>query len=462
MSEYQVLARKYRPSRFCDVTHHEAIVATLLNGIRLGRTAHAYLFCGTRGTGKTTLARLFAKALNCKSLSKEGEPCNICPSCKEIAAGHSLDVLEIDGASHRGIEDIRQINETIGFTPSSGKYKIYLIDEVHMLTKEAFNALLKTLEEPPSHAKFFFATTEPHKIPSTILSRCQRFNLGRIPLEKICKKLREIAKDLQITVEEEALLTLASLSEGSLRDAESLFDQVIAFQKSPITTTIVEEALALPAPDLLFDLDRAGSKKELTAAFQIADAVFSAGKNIGFFLEELTHHYRTLFLLKNEAPLLSRNQKRYQESALLYRKEQLLEILELLTEAAQNMKFAISEKTALEMLLLKILRTFNQVSLDELVSRLIALEGRLNEPVSAKIEAPRQVTEPAPVQIKQEAPRHVSEPALAKKEIPRQEMSAKKVEQAPKSEVLSVKEQSRHDTLIRFAAKELNGAFKKE
>lgn len=216
---YQVLARKFRPKFFSEVIGQEAVITTLRHALAQKRLAQAYLFCGCRGTGKTTLARLFAKALNCTQL-KDGEPCNHCSSCIDIAAGHSLDVLEIDGASHRGIEDIRQINESVHFSPTSGRYKIYLIDEVHMLTKEAFNALLKTLEEPPEHVKFFFATTEPHKVPATILSRCQRFNLMRLSEEQIIKSLQTIADQLSIEVQEpQALELVARLAEGSLRDA---------------------------------------------------------------------------------------------------------------------------------------------------------------------------------------------------------------------------------------------------
>jgi len=197
--KYQVLARRYRPQRFSDVVGQQAILQTLKNAIARDLVAHAYLFSGSRGVGKTTLARLFAKALNCTSLGNDGEPCNTCPSCIDITSGQSLDVIEIDGASNRGIDDIRQINETVGFAPSHGKYKIYIIDEVHMLTKEAFNALLKTLEEPPEKAKFFFATTEPHKVLPTIISRCQRFDLGRILPAQIFAKLGLIAKELKRT-----------------------------------------------------------------------------------------------------------------------------------------------------------------------------------------------------------------------------------------------------------------------
>lgn len=439
MKEYQVIARKYRPQRFSEVVGQEAIVATLKHAIALHRTAHAYLFCGCRGTGKTTLARLFAKALNCQDLGEDGEPCNTCPSCKEIAAGHAMDVLEIDGASHRGIEDIRQINETIGFTPTGGKYKIYLIDEVHMLTKEAFNALLKTLEEPPSHAKFFFATTEPHKIPATILSRCQRFNLGRIDTEKMCTKLGEIAKDLDVEFDEEALLTLAELSEGALRDAQSLMDQVIAYQKSPITQEVLIDVLGLPSRETLFALDEAGHQKDYGKAFALAGEVFAAGKNSGFFIEELIGHFRTLFLVKQGVTFRGRDHKRYEKVVAYYRDDQLLQILELLTDAQTTVKFAASEKTALEMLLLRILRTHQHMSLDGLVHRLEALEQRLG-----------QQTPPTPPQP-QPKPKPAPKPTPQPKAPP-----------VPKPQPVVAEDQSRFDTVMRFAAKELSGSLKKD
>lgn len=462
MSKYQVLARKYRPQKFADVLGQQAIVSTLQNAIRMERVAHAYLFCGCRGTGKTTVARLFAKALNCSSLSPDCEPCNHCPSCKEIAAGQGLDVLEIDGASHRGIEDIRQINETIGFTPTHGRYKIYLIDEVHMLTKEAFNALLKTLEEPPSHAKFFFATTEPHKIPSTILSRCQRFNLGRLSSETIQKKLASIATDLRLSFEEDALFLIAERAEGSLRDAESLLDQVISFQKDTIVADTVRELLGLPSQEMFFALDEAGKDKKLVEAFSIAGQVFASGKNIPYFLEELIGHFRTLFLLKNGMAKETPQKERHQRSALYYRPEQLLQILDLILEAQTIIKSAPSERIAFEMLLLKILRTHQQISLENLVDRLVQLEIPPPPPISEKITLPSIQQEEKKIKPPEPMPNIPQQQAAASLYTNNLKNGAEAAQLEQVGCVDTIQQQSRFDTLMRFAAKELNASFKKE
>jgi len=380
MAHYQVLARKYRPQSFTEVLGQPAIVTTLKNAIKMGRLAHAYLFCGSRGTGKTTLARVFAKALNCHEPSPDGEPCCRCSSCKEIASGNSLDVLEIDGASHRGIDDIRQINETVGYSSSSGKYKIYIIDEVHMLTKEAFNALLKTLEEPPAKVLFIFATTEPHKVLPTILSRCQRFNLNRIPIGSIMDKLQRIANELHIEVEKEALHLLAQRADGGLRDAESLFDQIIAFHEGRITAETVASVLGIMPKSILFTLDAAGKEGRFAIAFEIAHQIFSQGKDISQFMESITEHFRTLLLIKIaglEAPLLALSEADrpfYENSAKLYTQEQCLTILDFLIESQQQIRFQASPKIALEAILLRIIRTHQRLPIEFLVRRLNELE----------------------------------------------------------------------------------------
>lgn len=387
MSDYQVLARRYRPQSFQEVLGQNSIVTTLKNAIKRHRLAHAYLFCGARGTGKTTLARVFAKALNCLNPTVDLEPCNQCSSCKEITSGNSLDVLEIDGASHRGIDDIRRINETVGYATACGKYKIYIIDEVHMLTKEAFNALLKTLEEPPPKVLFFFATTEPHKVLPTILSRCQRFNLNRIPHSDIMSKLRQISTDLGVTIQEEALHLLASRADGGLRDAESLLDQILAFHEGDITMESVSAILGMMPRDSFFELDRAGKQANFALAFDIAHCVFSEGKDINHFIESLTEHFRNLLMVKlsgAKASFLSvspHERDQYEVSAKLYTQEQCLTILDFLIEAQQQNRSHALSRIALESILLRILRTHQLVPVEFLVRRLIELE---QEVIAAK------------------------------------------------------------------------------
>jgi DNA polymerase-3 subunit gamma/tau len=436
MSEYQVLARKYRPKKFSEVLGQEAIVTTLKNAIKQQRLAHAYLFCGSRGTGKTTLARIFAKALNCHNRIADGEPCNACPSCKEIASGSSLDVLEIDGASHRGIDDIRQINETVAYATSTGGYKIYIIDEVHMLTKEAFNALLKTLEEPPPRVKFFFATTEPHKVLPTILSRCQRFNLNRIPTDKIIDKLRYIAENVNVSVEEDALRLIAQRADGGLRDAESLMDQIFAFHEGTITVESVASVLGIMPKDSFFMLDAAGKEGNLAIAFDIVHQVFSQGKDLLHFVESLTEHFRTILLFKlsgKNAPYLtlSENEKiRYEASAKIYSQEQCLTILEHLIEAQNHIRFAPSGRVALEAILLKILRIHQRVPVEYLIRRLSELEqsfssGGETQPPEGQPKQPEKVVLPTtpstpqvgPIQSTENIPKQQQQPPSQQNQI---------------------------------------------
>lgn len=392
----------------------EAIIATLLNAMKRKRVAHAYLFSGPRGTGKTTLARLFAKALNCSALGEDGEPCDTCCSCREISSSSSIDVLEIDGASNRSIEDVRKINESIRFVPARDKYKIYLIDEVHMLTKEAFNALLKSLEEPPSHVKFFFATTEPHKIPVTIISRCQRFSLNRLPSSKIEKKLMLIADEMGVRVQSEALSLIASLSEGSLRDAELLLDQALSCFDQELTYEMATELFGTLPQKCFFSFDTALVQSNIAVLLSLAHDLFATGKNLDLFLEELTAHFRIYLLAHlNAASALTDHHRAHLS---FYTKERCLDILELLSEEESKIKHSLSPKTALEMLFLRLMRTLHKVSLHDLIARLVMLEERLEK----------------------------------------KEGSA-----PPPSEGSPLKEKSRQETLLQFAAKELGGHLKK-
>ncbi len=414
--KYQVLARKYRPQSFRDVVGQEAAVTTLKNALRFDKAAHAYLFCGSRGVGKTTLARLFAKALNCQNLQPDFEPCSQCPSCLEIASGQSLDVIEIDGASNRGIDDIRQINETVGYAPSHGRYKIYIIDEVHMLTKEAFNALLKTLEEPPEKAKFFFATTESNKVLPTIVSRCQRFDLGRILPSLIVSKLQQIGEDLKREVEPDALHLIAAFAEGSLRDAESLFDQILCFAEGSVTSAAVRQSLGLVPQEHFFALDAAFSESRLPFAFELVDQLFQAGKDLAHFLEQLIEHYRTLAVCKT----VGSSDSRYAASARLYTQPQALNILELLIQSEASFQNSAFQRIALESILLQILRTKNKIPLEVLVRRLSELEKGLPDP-APKQEAPQEPPKPEPALPKLEAPKPAPtpEPAPPKLEAPK-------------------------------------------
>src|SRR5258707_15071765 len=294
---YQVIARKYRPQRFNDVVGQEHVTQTLSHAIEQKRIAHAYLFCGPRGTGKTTIARIFAKCLNCTGGPKADFDQND-PRCKEIAEGRALDVLEIDGASNNGVEQVRELRETCKYAPASSKFKIYIIDEVHMLTTAAFNALLKTLEEPPEHVKFMFATTDPEKVLPTILSRCQRFDLRRIPAALIGKHLATIAKLEKVEIDAPALYAIARGAEGAMRDAESTLDQLISFCGDKIEEPDVLSMFGLTAQSQLIELSRAILAGEVESALRQLNDLANHGKDLGRLLSDLLNHFRNLLIFQ--------------------------------------------------------------------------------------------------------------------------------------------------------------------
>ncbi|HPQ80216.1 MAG TPA: DNA polymerase III subunit gamma/tau [bacterium] len=293
---YQVLARKYRPQTFAEVVGQEHITTTLKNALAAGRLHHAYLFVGVRGTGKTTVARILAKALCCEKKRGE-EPCGECKPCMEISSSASLDVQEIDGASNTGVDDVRELRERARYMPSSGRYRIYIIDEVHMLSGNAFNALLKTLEEPPAHVVFIFATTEPHKIPATILSRCQRYDFRRISPSDISSTLSRIAGDENVDVEETALNLIAREATGSLRDAESLFDQAIAFSGQKVTADTIKSMLGFLDRKRLFDTMEAVLSRDPERALEVLSEVFATGADLSRFAADILELLRHMVVL---------------------------------------------------------------------------------------------------------------------------------------------------------------------
>lgn len=476
MSHYQSLARKFRPQTFKDVCEQKAVIQTLKSAIELGRVSHAYLFCGSRGTGKTTLARIFAKALNCSNLTDDFEPCNECSSCKEITSSSSLDVIEIDGASNRGIDDIRRLNETTMYTPSSSPYRIYIIDEVHMLTKEAFNALLKTLEEPPKNVKFFFATTEPHKVLPTILSRTQRFDLRRISQEGITQKLRKILESLSIEMQEDALLALSFAAEGSLRDAESLLDQILCTDKKVIGYEDVANILGFCPKDAFFELDAAFQSRNLSVAFSLTKRLYEAGNDLTYFLDMLLDHYKKLLQIKlgaSEFYSLSESEKKqYETSAKQYTTSQCLYILEYLMKWIQTLSQHEMKPAYVEMILLHLLQSSKHMFVDELVERLERLQaGTL--PVSHETQAsevsfatqtPKEPEIQARKELSQEpkveephAPSEMHEPQLAQQEQAPQALEP--IDEEVKKDPL---QEQVYETLLRFASVELNGILIKK
>jgi DNA polymerase-3 subunit gamma/tau len=305
---YLVLARKYRPQVFSDIVGQDHLIKTLTNAISIGRVAHAYLLCGPRGVGKTTAARILAKALNCEQ-GPTPVPCNTCSACVEITEGRSMDVLEIDGASNRGINEVRELRENVRYAPSGGRSKVYIIDEVHMLTTEAFNALLKTLEEPPPHVVFIFATTEPHKIPATIHSRCQRFDFKRVSAPALVKHLSELCARESVEVDQTGLSLIARAAEGSVRDALSLLDQVIAYHAAAkaISADKVAEVLGVADRRVLFELSRAILSRDAQSALSVVDRLFEGGQDLPQFSQAFLSHLRDLTVArtcKEPAPLV--------------------------------------------------------------------------------------------------------------------------------------------------------------
>ncbi len=429
---YLVLARKWRPQSFADLVGQEHVGRTLANAIKTGRVHHAFLFTGARGVGKTSAARIFAKALNCESGPTE-QPCNTCPNCLEISTGQGTDVLEIDGASNTGVDDVRELRENIRYLPSRSRYKIFIIDEVHMLSINAFNALLKTLEEPPAHAKFIFATTEPHKIPVTILSRCQRFDFRKIALPKILDRLREISAAENIEVSERALALVARRGEGSMRDALSTLDQVIAFCGAQVDDDEVQSLLGMVDRRLLLDavegvLQRDG-RRVLDALRRVDDQGFSFRR----FCQELVEAFRALILLKVvEEPgdlvdMTPDELDEYRALAEPVALEDLERAMTLLLKSESELPGASFPRLILEMALIRLAQLPKARDIGSLLRKLETLEQRLAGGEPRPAGAPRRESSP-PVR---EAPPPPEAPPPQSEAPPVPEPPAKKVSPPP-------------------------------
>ncbi len=395
---YQVFARKYRPQIFDDVLGQDHVVRTLKNAITEKRLAHAYLLVGPRGTGKTSTARILAKGLNCVH-GPTVTPCGVCDSCREISQGISLDVLEIDGASNNSVDQVRELRENVRFAPVRGKYKIYIIDEIHMLTQQAFNALLKTLEEPPAHVIFVFATTEPNKVLPTILSRCQRFDLRRIPTQTIARQLEAIAKKEGVSLSVAAAEAIAIASEGGLRDAESMLDQLVAFCGNEINEDQVLEIFGLTSELVVADLARSVVKADASAALRIIHGQAEAGKDLSKILGDLIGFLRHLLIdqvdsasVQEDLSELGRTIVR--ELSKVVKPGELLKLIEILSDAEPSLKWTSNKKLHLEIAVIRAIQSLREVGIDRILDALESLSGQ--GPKSSGIPATRGHVEDVP------------------------------------------------------------------
>ncbi|QDR82898.1 DNA polymerase III subunit gamma/tau [Sporomusa termitida] len=417
---YVALYRKWRPQDFGSLVGQDHISITLKNAIVSGKIAHAYLFAGPRGTGKTTTAKILAKSLNCQQ-GPTAIPCNACPNCEKITTGTSMDVFEVDAASNRGIDEIRDLRETVKFSPVDGRYKVYIIDEVHMLTTEAFNALLKTLEEPPGHVVFVLATTEPHKIPATIHSRCQRYDFRRIGVREIEQRLALVAKHTDLQVEPEALKLIAVQADGGLRDALSILDQCAALDSSGlITAAHVRQLLGLIGHEWVWQLTDAIAERDTHSLLLKLDEVINLGKDVRQLLVEMALHARSLMLFK-AAPAIENIEMYSEDKSVLaaqsakFSHQELVAMLELLHSTANETKWAAEPRIAVEMALITLCRRAVSTDIAALIERIAVLESRFTNQTAVVEASPANVSpQPAP------APPTPLKPVASSSELPRQ------------------------------------------
>ena len=386
---YQALYRRYRPARFDDFVGQEAVIRTLRSQVMSNRIAHAYLFCGTRGTGKTSTAKVFARAVNCENPDR-GEPCGECAACRALSAESSLDILEIDAASNNGVDEIRDLREKVKYPPQSGRYRVYIIDEVHMLSQGAFNALLKTLEEPPSYVVFILATTEPQKLPATILSRCQRFDFGRIPSHQIVDRLRVALEEGGIAAEEAALARIARAAEGGMRDAWSIMDMCMGFAQEDgkgLTEDLVLQVLGAADKRFLFEFADMLIGADALGALSMIDKMMRAGREVQVFVRDVSGHLRNLMLAdvcgeEHAAQLLevtAEDAAAYVNQARRTSHTRLMRMLDLFLASETDMKWAAQPRFALEAAALRACEPEESLQLEALISRVDELERKIRE-----------------------------------------------------------------------------------
>ncbi len=389
---YTALYRKFRPDNFEDVKGQDHIVTTLKNQIRANRIGHAYLFCGTRGTGKTTVAKILARAVNCQH-PVDGNPCNECEMCRAIQAGTAMNVIEIDAASNNGVDNIREIREEVAYRPAEGNYKVYIIDEVHMLSTGAFNALLKTLEEPPSYVIFILATTEAHRIPITILSRCQRYDFHRISIDTIAARLREILEAEGVEAEDRAVRYVAKAGDGSMRDALSLLDQCIAFYLGEtLTYDKVLKVLGAVDTEVFSRLLRKALQGDVTGCIHILEELIAGGRELGQFVGDFTWYMRNLLLVKtSENPeeaidVSSENLKLLKEESQMTDVDTLMRYIRIFSELSNQIRYAAQKRVLVEIALIKLCRPAMETNLDSVLDRIRRLEQEMQERPQAVVE----------------------------------------------------------------------------
>lgn len=418
MSAYQVLYRKYRPRTFSDVVGQPQVTVTLKNELMAGRINHAYLFTGTRGTGKTSCAKILSKAVNCLN-PKDGEPCCECEICKGIDSGEIFDVVEMDAASNRRIDDIREISEKVTYTPERGKYRVFIIDEVHMLTTEAFNALLKTLEEPPAHVLFILATTEVHKLPATILSRCQRFDFHRINPQDMAARVKYVTEKENASITDEAALLIAVIADGAVRDALSLLDRCLALDNQ-VDADIVRKAAGLAQKDYLLDLASSCVNKNSEKAVSILNKLYNDSKDMAKLCDELINHYRSLMLIKtvrNSRELIVMSDSEYDsafDQAQLLSLADIVYAMDILQTAFEKMGKGADNRIELEIALVKLSAPELDASIDSLLARISALE----KAVKCGIPAPTPQKELPKEEIKEETAPVKQEPVKTEMKEP--------------------------------------------